>query len=154
MAGTKRIDRSQVVKNLQKQFGGPAGVLGHMILTLSISGQKCDVAFRKRAPALDVKIDERISLALMYGAGAKKLQEMLQSIRLSNGDVASLNEIWMVLPMPNGGISEAELAAVDLADGEEKWGLQGETVREMIRNIYHCKTQQEEERFLRRYLAS
>jgi len=56
--------------------------------------------------------------------------------------------------MPVGGLSEKELAAVDLGEGEQRFGPNGETLREMIRNVYHCKTNDEEELFLRRYLAS
>src|SRR5713226_4895567 len=127
-------------------------MLAHMIIHLSMSGQPCDVTFRDRKPALNVKIDESISLALMYGAGAKKLKEKLDRIRLSNGEELSVNEIWVVLPMPAGGFSDKELAEVDLADGEEQFGPSGETIREMIRNVYHCKSKEEEEKFLRRYL--
>lgn len=146
--------KQEAMKRLNEHFGGPEQMLGHMILTLSMSGQPCDVAFRDRKPVLDVKIDESISLALMYGAGARKLQEKLSQIRLSNGDVVSIDEIWMLLPMPVKGFSADELEDVDLADGDEVFGPNGETIREMIRAVYHCKTKEEEEKFLRRYLAS
>jgi len=129
-------------------------MLGHMIITHSMSGQPCDVTFYKKKPALDVTIDPAINLALMYGAGADKLKEMLENIKLSNGDVVSINEIWGVNPMPAGGISEAELAAVDLAEGDQVAGAQGETIRQIIKETYHCESSEEEERFLRRYLAS
>jgi hypothetical protein len=150
----KMPTKSEMMKRLKERFGDPMGMLGFMILDLSVSGQPCDVTFRKKPAALDVTIDNKISLALMYGAGARKLQEMLESIHLSNGDVVSINEIWTVHPMPEGGISEEELAAADLSDGEEQFGPNGETIREMIRNVYHCKSKEEEDRFLRRYLAS
>lgn len=152
--GKRPIDKDQLIKSLEKHFGGPAGILGNMIITLSTSGQPCDVTFLRKEPALNVKIDEKISVALMYGAGAKKLREMLGNIRLSNGDVVSFDEIWMVFPMPSEGFTDEELEAVDLADGDEVWGPNGETVREMIHNVYHCKTKGEEEKYLRRYLAS
>ena len=57
--------------------------------------------FFKRKPALNVKIDQKLSLALMYGAGPKKLQEMLDNISLSDGQVVSFSEIWVILPMPD-----------------------------------------------------
>jgi hypothetical protein len=147
-------DKKKIMENLEKKFGGPVAMLGQMILHLSMTGQPCDVTFRKRKPALNVKIDSQISLALMYGAGAKKLQEMLANIRLSNGESVSLDEIWVVFPMPADGFSDQELEEVDLALGEEQWGPAGETVREMIRNVYHCESKKEEEKYLRRYLAS
>ena len=90
----------------------------------------------------------------MYGAGPKKLKEMLENIRLSNGDTVNLAEIWVVFPMPKGGLSEKELAEVDLSEGDNKAGPNGETVREMIRNLYHCESRGEEDEFLRRYMAS
>jgi hypothetical protein len=148
------ISKKEALKNLEKHFGGPMEMLAHMILNLSQSGQPCDVTFRDRKPALNVKIDESISLALMYGADAKKLVEMLGHIRLSNGEVVSINEIWVVFQMPGNGFSKEELEEVDLAGGDEQHGPNGETVREMIRNVYHCSTKEEEEKFLRRYLAS
>jgi hypothetical protein len=90
----------------------------------------------------------------MYGAGAKKLSELLGNIHLSNGDAVSINEIWVIFPMPKGGFTKEELAAVDLAEGDKRAGPKGETVREMIRNVYQCTTTAEEDRFLRRFLAS
>jgi|HubBroStandDraft_1064217.scaffolds.fasta_scaffold257144_1 hypothetical protein len=147
-------EKAEMLGRLTARFGDAMGMLAFMILELSLSGQPCDVTFRDKPPALNVKIDQKISLALMYGAGAKKLQEMLTNISLSNGDVVSIGEIWVVHPMPVGGIPEEELAAVDLAEGEQKFGPNGETLRETIRDVYHCKSKEEEEKFLRRYLAS
>ncbi|MGB8523231.1 MAG: hypothetical protein WCD43_09705 [Candidatus Acidiferrales bacterium] len=147
-------DKKDMKEKLEKQFGGPTGILAHLILTLSTSGQPCDVAFHKKKPALNVKMDPKITIALMYGAGAKKIQEILRNIELSNGDTISIDDIWMVFPMPANGFSKEELEEVDLAAGEEKWGPKGETIREMIRNLYHCESKEEEEKYLRRYLAS
>jgi len=42
--------------------------------------------------------------------------------------------------MPVGGLSGKELAAVDLAEGEEKIGPNEETLREMIHSPYYCMT--------------
>jgi hypothetical protein len=90
----------------------------------------------------------------MYGGGAEKLQQMLEQISLSNGEVVSFAKIWTIFPMPQGGIAEEELAAVDLSGGDDVSGPNGETVREMIRAVYHCESKEEEDKFLRRYLAS
>jgi hypothetical protein len=141
-------------ESLVKKFGSHEAFVGYQVLQFSTSGQPCDVTFFKKKPALDVTFDPQIGLAIMYGAGAEKLQELLSAIRLSNGDVVSIDDIWVINPMPKGGISENELAAVDLAMGDNKAGPKGETVREIIRTIYRCETPEEEERFLRRYLAS
>ncbi|HEX5422744.1 MAG TPA: hypothetical protein VFW94_04295 [Candidatus Acidoferrales bacterium] len=148
------MNQKEMTKRMKEVFGDRLQMLGQMILHLSMSGQPCDVTFYKREPAIDVKIDPQISLALCYGAGAKKLHEMLSNIRLSGGEVVSITDIWSIHPMPVGGFSQKELDDVDLADGEKKFGPQGETVREMIRAVYKCKTKAEEEKYLRRYLAS
>lgn len=147
-------DKQKALQKLQEHFGDRIGLLGFTILTLSMSGQPCDVTFYKRKPAIDVKIDSKITLAIIYGAGPKKMAHMLENIKLSNGEVASITEIWTVHPMPEKGFSDEELAAVNLADGDGVFGQQGETIREMIRNVYHCVTKNEEDNYLRRYLAS
>src|SRR5689334_14572479 len=79
------------------------------VVTHSETGQPCDVTFYERKPILDVKIDQQIALALMYGAGAQKLQEMLGRIKFTDGSRASVMEIWTINPMPKGGIPQSEL---------------------------------------------
>lgn len=148
------MDTQDAVKKLEEQFGSRYGFLGHQLIMLSMMGQPCDVTFYKKKPALNVKIDQKINIALMYGAGAVKLKEMLESIELSNGDRVSISEIWTINPMPEGGFSEEELAAVDLSEGEEKVGPNGETLRKMISETYHCNSTAEEDQFLRRFIAS
>src|SRR6266851_5097978 len=49
--------------------------LTSLLISLSQTGSPCDITFRNRKPALNVKIDEQLSLALMYGAGGDKLHE-------------------------------------------------------------------------------
>jgi hypothetical protein len=154
MANQSKSDQKEMLKKLKARFGDRTGMLAFMVLQFSVSGQPCDVTFHNKPPALDVKIDEKIKLALMHGIGAKKLQEMLNNISLSNGDVVSLGDIWTIHPMPVGGLSEEELSAVDLSEGDRQFGPNGKTLREMIRAVYHCQSKEEEERFLRRYLAS
>jgi hypothetical protein len=56
--------------------------------------------------------------------------------------------------MPKGGISSKRMAAADLAQGDIKAGPNGETVRQMIREVYHCETVGEEGHYLRRWVAS
>lgn len=115
-------EKAEMMKKLKARFGDGRGLVAQILLDLSLSGQPCDVTFLDRPAALDVKIDQKIALALMYGAGAKKLQEMLEQISLSNGDVVSFGKIWMIFPMPAGGILKDDLAAVDLSDGDEQFG--------------------------------
>ena len=56
--------------------------------------------------------------------------------------------------MPKGGLSKSDLDSVDISQGDEINTTTGETIREMIKNSYHCKTNDEIDYFLRRYLAS
>ena len=121
---------------------------------LSMTGQPCDVTFFKKKPALGVRISQKANVALMYGAGAEKLKELLEKIELSNGDRVSITEIWTLNPMPPDGFSEEELNAVDLSAADQKAGPNGETIREMIRQTYHCESSAEEEKYLRRFMAS
>ena len=74
------MDKKEGMKRIEERFGSHAGLLGYLIINLSISGQPCDVTFFKRDPAINVKIDPKINIALMYGAGAGKLKEMLEKI--------------------------------------------------------------------------
>jgi hypothetical protein len=43
---------------------------------------------------------------------------------------------------------------MDLATAEEKGGPSGETIRQMISDTYHCDSREEEDFYLRRFLAS
>lgn len=148
------MDTNEMMQKIEAEFGSRLGFLGHQILMFSMTGQPCDITFFKKAPAIDVKIEQQINLALMYGAGAKKLKEMLENIKLSNGDVVSIGEIWTMNPMPKGGFSKEELDAVDLSEAEERAGPNGETLRKMIRDTYHCKSRENEDYYLRRFIAS
>ena len=148
------MDSNEMMKKIEEKFGSRMAFLGNQLLMLSLTGQPCDVTFYKKKPALNVKIDQKLHIAIMYGADAEKLKEMLESIHLSNGERANIAEIWTVNPMPADGLSEEELAAVDLADGEEKVGPNGETLRKMVSETYHCATIAEEDFHLRRFIAS
>ena len=148
------LDDKQAMADFIKHFGSRIGFLGYQLTMLSVSGQPCDLTFFKSKPILDVKIDPKITLALMYGAGPEKLKEMLQAIKLSNGTVVSISDIWTINPMPVKGFTKEELAAVDLTEAEEAMGPKGETLREMIRQSYHCTTKEEEDKYLRRFIAS
>jgi len=150
----ENMDEKEAMKRIDEEFGGRFGFLGHQILMLSLTGQPCDVTFFNKEPAINVKIDKQINLALCYGAGARKLKEMLENIKLSNGDVISINEIWTINSMPKGGFSKEELDAVDMSEAEEKVGPNGETLRKMIRDTYHCKSKEKEDYYLRRFIAS
>jgi hypothetical protein len=158
---TLMADEDELKKLSQRvvdKYGGRSGFLFHVIQTLAMSGQPCDVCTYSGGRYLDVRIDPDFIYALMYGAGAAKLAEMLNDIKLqpkTGPDVSvGFNDIWVVNPMPKEGFTPQQLAEVDLKDAERKAGPQGETIREMIRNSYHPKDDKELEHFVRRFLAS
>lgn len=141
--------KNDVRRLIEEKFGSRESLLGYQILMLSQFGQPCDITFYKRSPLIDVTVDQQIALAMMYGAGPKKLAEMLGAIKFSDGSIASLAEIWTVNPMPKEGFTEDQLAAVDMSEAEEPSGPNGETLRKMISETYHCKSREEEDRYLR-----
>lgn len=144
----------KAIEKILEHYGSREAFLGNQLVTLSMTGQPCDVTFFKKKPAIDVIIDPKINIALMYGAGAKKLHEMLMNIKLSNGEIITLDEIWTINPMPKGGIPQEELNNVDMSEAEEKVGPNGETLRKMISDTYHCETKEQEDLYLRRFIAS
>lgn len=148
------MDAKEATKRLEEHFGDRITMIGFCLIQLSMSGQPCDVTFYRRKPIISVCVDQQLSLALLYGAGPKRLAEMLDNIKFSDGTKAGINEIWGVHPMPKGGFTEEELAAVDISQAEEPAGPNGETVRQMIRETYHCETVDEENKYLRRFIAS
>lgn len=147
------ITPQEAMSRLEQHFGSREGVLTHTLTTLSMSGQPADITFYRRKPILDVRVGTKLGAARLYGL-EKHLPRLLSCIEFSNGTIAGLNEIWTVNPMPMDGFSQAELDAVELAQGEERMGPRGETLREMIRNTYHCKSRSEVDYFLRRWIAS
>jgi len=150
---TQDITPQEAMQRLEQHFGGREGMLTHTLTMLSTSGQPTDVTFYRRKPILDVRVSTKLGAARFYGLESH-VPRLLKRIEFSNGVVASLGEIWTVNPMPMDGFSPEELAAVDLAQGEERQGPQGETLRKMIRKTYHCKSRKETDYFLRRWIAS
>ncbi len=139
---------------IEKQFGSRLSFLFHQLEFLAFRKQRCDITVYNGEPHIDVTVDPAASYAMMYGAGAAKLAEMLSAIRLSDGSTVSIKEIWTIHPMPANGFTEEELAAVDLSAAEEKAGDNGETIREMVSQTYRCKSREQEDHYLRRYFAS
>lgn len=50
--------------------------------------------------------------------------------------------------------ADLNVVAVDLAQGEEVIGLDGETLRKIIHDTYRCKSRAEEDYLLARWIAS
>ncbi len=156
MTADKDLQKS--IRVLEDKFGGRIGFLFFQLHTLAMMGQPCDICTYSGERYIDVEIEGDFLLALMYGAGAKRLAEMLNEIKLKKGGnvvgTVAIKNIWVIHPMPIGGFKKGELAKVDLSEGEKEYGPNGETLREMIRNTYRCKDKKEEDFFLRKCLAS
>ncbi|MBY5881792.1 hypothetical protein ACCS70_32580 [Rhizobium ruizarguesonis] len=150
---------SDEVENMQKAvlaaFGSREGHLAWQMLELSGSGQPCDITFYNRGPIIDTKISERISIAMMYGAGASKLRELLENVELASGEFVRFGDIWTINPMPVGGFSEAELAAADMSEVDQPSPFyNGKSLREVIMETYRPATAEELDRYIRRWIVS
>ncbi len=143
-----------MIEKLGNHFGSRIQSLFYQLHALALTGQPCDITIINGKPHTDVKIKPDFVHALMYGAGEKKLAEMLSEMKLSSGVSIDINEIWTINPMPVNGFSKKELDSVNMAEAEEIAGANGETLREMIRNTYRCGTKDEEDYYLRRFIAS
>lgn len=144
-------------EKIKKEFGSREEFLFMTLTHLSMSGQPCDIlTYDKRY--IDVKIDPNLTIPLMYGAGPKKLQEILKSIKLigKDGEEHRVNfgEIWVINPMPQEGFTKEQLEIVDISKGDEINEFTGKSEKEMIRETYHCKDVKELDHFLRRWIAS
>ncbi len=143
------------MNQLEEISGSRFALLGRQILILATLGQTCDVTFFKNKPAIDVTVDEQLALAVMAGcSGPETLYEILQDIRLSNGTTVNINDIWTINVMPKEGFTEEEMEAVDMSQTEERIGPNGATLRKMIKDTYHCGSRDEEDYYLRRFIAS
>ncbi len=155
---TDNIDIKDLASKVTEEFGSREGLLFHTLYTLAMTGQPCDVCLVNKKPFLDVKIDPDFVYALMYGAGAATLAEMLNNITLtgggSTGGTVTFKEIWTINPMPHEGFTEEQLSSVDITKADKPSGFGGETLKEMIKNTYHCENEKEIERFVRRFIAS
>jgi hypothetical protein len=152
-----KLDAESVVAGRQRlieMFGSGRGMLAWMLLRLAVTKQPVDVTYFRRKPSLNVRITLRITPVVMFGRSAKAFRDEMKHIELSDGTEVSFDEIWTVNPMPISGLSEAELAAADLSQGDLVIAENGATMRQAIRETYHCTTPAEEEFYLRRFIAS
>jgi hypothetical protein len=147
------ITPQEAIERLEQHFGDRIGMLTHTLTLLSTSGQPTDVTFYRRKPILDVRVSVKLGAARLYGL-EDHVPRVLKRIEFSNGMTANISEIWTINPMPAEGFTQEELDSVDLSEGEQQAGPQGETIRKMIRSTYHCKSNKETDYYLRRWIAS
>jgi hypothetical protein len=108
--------------------------------------QRFDVTFYDREPLLEVTLAKDFA----HEWRPWRREALINRIAFSDGTVVSAAEIWTLNYMPH----DLDITGVDLAEGEQVGGANGETVREIIRHTYHCKSRAEEDFFLSRWIAS
>lgn len=113
----------------------------------------CDITFRDAPPLIGVRLSPTLNAALMYGAGAAKISELMDRVETRGGKVFRAVDVWVIVQFPDGLPSAGDLADVDLSDGDAEV-LPGKSMRLMAKEIYHCKDEIEAEAMLRRVLAA
>lgn len=123
------------------------------LVDLSMREGYCDITFHNAPPLIGVRLKPTLNAALMYGAGAAKVMELMDRVETRGGAVFRALDVWVIVQFPDGLPSEADLAGVDLSDGDAEV-LPGKSMRLMAQEIYHCKDDTEAEAMLRRVLAA
>ncbi|MDN8648330.1 transposase [Stenotrophomonas indicatrix] len=120
---------------------------------LSMHEIYCDITFRERAPLIGVRLSPTLNAALMYGAGAEKMKDLFDRVETRGGETFRAVDVWMIIEFPHGLPSDAELAEVNLSDGDAEVAP-GVSMRQMAREIYRCADEETTEQMLRRILAA
>jgi hypothetical protein len=113
-----------------------------------------DATFYKREPILEVTLNKsyarNLCAALRYDQEPRRLKELLDHVQFCDSTVVKASEIWMLNFIPDG----LDVNGIDLARAEEVIGFGGETLREIIRDTYRCRSRAEEDHFIARWIAS
>jgi hypothetical protein len=151
-------------QRMLKVFGSHLGQISRQLAYCAASGQRFDATFFDREPILEVSLDDifaskflaavRRALVRPGPPDVKDLAALCKRVEFSDGNVAPLASIWILNPMPPGGIDNEALSRADLTKAEVRAGQNGETIREMIRDTYRCESAAEEDYFVRRWIAS
>jgi hypothetical protein len=148
------MDHLKVLQRMEEVFGSR---LEHLIWQLTFYAvhpeAQFDITFYDREPILGASLDAKYARAFrqLKPSGGKNLKTLCERIVLSDGTVTDSSKIWTLNYMPD----DLDAAAVtDLSPGEQVIGAGNETVREIIRDTYRCKSHAEEDYFLRRWIAS
>ncbi|WP_409293527.1 transposase [Pseudomonas sp. KCJK9058] len=123
------------------------------LVRLSETEAYCDITFFNREPLLGVRLSPKLGAALMYGAGAAKIASILSALETRTGLSFNAADVWVIVEFGRSLPTQEELANVDLADGDAEIAP-GVSMREMARQVYHCRDDVEAEAMLRRVLAA
>lgn len=138
---------------MQKENISPLQHNMRKLLDLSMREGHCDITFRNRDPLIGVRISPTLSAALMYGAGADKMAELFDRVETKSGHVFRATDVWVIVEFPHGLPSEEDLNNVDLSEGDAEV-VPGVSMRQMAKETYHCKNDEDVEAMLRRVLAA
>jgi hypothetical protein len=169
------VSHAEARRRIGELFPCPAGHLMFKLAFFAMHGQAFDVTFPHREPLLEVTLapafarritrtmerpfsDPRL-YSLMgnllfehpqnWGL-ADRLIKLCRQVELTDGTILDLTEVWILNYMPR----DLDISDVDLSEGEQRIGDNGETMREMISQSYRCRSRAEEDYFLARFIAS
>ena len=130
----------------------PNHILGQLMFYAEHPATMFDATFYRREPLLEVRLDADYAHNLFIGMVGDDARAIacLKAVRLSTGTCVHMNEIWGLFYMP----PNIDIRDIDLGKGEEIAGAHGETTRQMISAMYHCRSRAEEDFFLARWIAS
>jgi hypothetical protein len=160
LLGKVRMWTNSEIENARQQMNAffPSRS-SHLLLQLqhyAQSAQRFDVTFLDREPVLDVHLNKEFARQLnvaLRAKNAKLIAKLLDHLHLSDGTTVSADSVW-TLNYVAPDITIAQMEGADVAEAELPAGPNGETVREMIRAVYHCASAAEEDWFVRRFIAS
>lgn len=144
---------------MNEEYGFGASALLEKICNLAAISQPCDICKIDGERILDVVIDMLMLKSMQLVDDVEELKEFFSKLPLTDKEgkelTVSIADIIAIYPMPHSGVTEEEMAEVDLEEGEEpSEHAKNMTTKEAIRHQYNCADDKETEYFLRRYLAS
>jgi hypothetical protein len=152
MANTD-VDWTEARRRLDEIFPTREHSLVWQLLHYARTGQMFDVTFYNREPSLEVTLTQEFAYEFLIAADSgneSRFRQLCLWIRFSDGTENGLDGIWTLNYMPH----DLDISDADLGQGEQQIGDQGETMREIIRNTYRCRSRAEEDFFLARFIAS
>jgi len=139
---------------MEREVFSPLQHNAQALVRLSRHEMYCDITFRDHTPLIGVRLSPALNAALMYGAGAEKMKDLFDRVETRDGQSFRAVDVWMIIEFPHGLPSDAELAEVNLSDGDVEVAP-GVSMRQMAKEIYHCANDDEmAEQMLRRILAA
>jgi hypothetical protein len=155
----------EAMRKMREMYPTPVHLQMHHLRWCADTGTPCDVLFYGRKPFINVTVDKdwaRKAARAAADKDSKRFNELLTCIFFEENGASdyttlitvNFDTVWMILPMNPEYVTDTRMAAADLTEGDKPAGPNCETIRQMIRETYHCASPEEEERYLRRWIAS